>query len=102
MDIRVVPRLRECIQMDQLRWCVQPENFFPVCLGLFLQNKLICFGGTLLERGHSCVFLFVWGLFSGISRFVLYLTGVPCWKEELLDFYPSCESVKGLVCFFGC
>jgi len=56
MDIWEVTRLQECIQMDKLRWYVQPEIFFPVYLGLFLQNKLICFGGTLLERGNSCVF----------------------------------------------
>ena len=56
MDIWEVTRLQECIQMDKLRWYVQPEIFFPEYLGLFLQNKLICFGGTLLERGNSCVF----------------------------------------------
>ena len=63
MDIWEVTRLPECIQMDKLHWYVQPETFFPLYWGLFLQNKLICFGGTLLERENSCVFS-SFGVFS--------------------------------------
>ena len=54
-----------------------------------LEQKPVTVGKSLRCVHPGMLFLSVRGFISGISRFVFYLSGVPCWREERVAF-PLC------------